>query len=204
MPLDIIGVTETWLNDSNQDFFKLKNYNFINLNCSNKNGGGIGIYVKEGLKYKLRADININLETAIESIFIQLVTPVGKNMIIGVIYRPPSNKIDLFENEMNQILRKLDKENKIGFLLGDFNVDLLKSESCDYTCRFLEQMFTSSFFPLILRPTRITQHTGTLYKKYLHHPTANNKNTYKRCKNKLNHIIKGAKKKFYEEPLIDY
>ena len=46
--------------------------------------------------------------------------------------------------------------------MGDFNIDLLKSESCDYTCRFLEQMFTSSFIPLILRPTRITQHTATL------------------------------------------
>ena len=54
---------------------------------------------------------------------------------------------------MNQILGKIDKENKIGYLMGDFNIDLLKSESCDYTNRFLEQMFTSSFFPLILRPT---------------------------------------------------
>ena len=43
-----------------------------------------------------------------------------------------------------------------------------------------------------------------LYKKYLHHPTANNENTYKRYKNKLNHIIKGAKKKYYEEQLISY
>ena len=83
-------------------------------------------------------------------------------MIIGVIYRPPNNKIDLFENEMNEILSKLDKENKIGYILGDFNVDLLKSESCDYTKRFLEQMFFLPFFPLILRPTRITQHTATL------------------------------------------
>ena len=54
---------------------------------------------------------------------------------------------------MNRILGKIDKENKIGYLMGDFNIDLLKSESCDYTSRFLEQMFTSSFFPLILRPT---------------------------------------------------
>ena len=49
-----------------------------------------------------------------------------------------------------------------GLLFFIHPVDLLKSESCDYTCRFLEQMFTSSFFPLILRPTRITQHTATL------------------------------------------
>ena len=132
------------------------------MNRSGKNGGGIGIYIKQGIKYKLRADINISTETTIESIFIELITAVGKNVIIGVIYRPPNNKIDSFENIMNQILGKIDKENKIGYLMGDFNIDLLKSESCDYTSRFLEQMFTSSFIPLILRPTRITQHTATL------------------------------------------
>ena len=46
--------------------------------------------------------------------------------------------------------------------MGDFNIDLLKSESCDYTKRFLEQLYASSYIPLILQPTRITQHTATL------------------------------------------
>ena len=46
--------------------------------------------------------------------------------------------------------------------MGDFNIDLLKSESCDFARRFLEQLLTSSYIPLILKPTRITQHTATL------------------------------------------
>jgi hypothetical protein len=45
---------------------------------------------------------------------------------------------------------------------------------------------------------------NTLYKKYLCHPTTNNEDKYKRYKNKLNHIIKIAKKKYYEEQLINY
>ena len=53
IPLDIIGLTETWLNDTNEDLFKLENYDFINMNRSGKNGGGIGIYIKQGIKYKL-------------------------------------------------------------------------------------------------------------------------------------------------------
>ena len=63
---------------------------------------------------------------------------------------------------MNQILGKMDKENKLCYLMGDFNIDLLKSESCDYSIRFLEQLYTSSYIPLVLRPTRITQHTARL------------------------------------------
>ena len=63
---------------------------------------------------------------------------------------------------MNTILEKIDRENKLCYLLGDFNIDLFKSESCDYTSHFIEQLFTSSFFPLITKATRITDHTETL------------------------------------------
>ena len=38
----------------------------------------------------------------------------------------------------------------------------MKSDDCEYSSRFCEQLFTSSFFPLINRPSRITQHTATL------------------------------------------
>ena len=157
----VIGLTETWLNDANDDIFKLENYNFVNVNRSNKNGG-VGIYISNQMKYKLRTDLNLNYENSIESVFIEIITAAGKIIIIGVIYRPPNNKLDEFENNINQILSKIDKENKLCCLMGDFNIDLLKSESCDYSNRFLETLLTSSYIPLVLRPTRITQHTATL------------------------------------------
>ena len=62
---------------------------------------------------------------------------------------------------MNAILEKVNRENKLCYLIGDFNIDLFKSESCDANY-FIEQLFTSSFFPLITKPTRITHHTATL------------------------------------------
>ena len=99
---------------------------------------------------------------SIETIFIEIEKTVGKNIIVGVIYRPPNGRIEIFENAPNEILAKIDKENKICYLMGDFNIDLLKSESCDYANRFTEQLFTSSFIPLITKPTRITHHTATL------------------------------------------
>ena len=45
---------------------------------------------------------------------------------------------------MNGNLNNIDKENKICYLIGDFNIDLLKSESCDYSNKFIEQQFTFS------------------------------------------------------------
>jgi aminoglycoside phosphotransferase family enzyme len=93
-------------------------------------------------------------------VFIEIATSIGKNMIIGVIYRPPNGNIDLFETKFNQLLSKIDKENKICYLMGDFNIDLLKSESCDYTNNFLDQQESHDiqqhlliiFLPMILTP----------------------------------------------------
>ena len=44
--------------------------------------------------------------------------------------------------------------------MGDFKIDLLKSESCDFSNKFIEQLFTS-FYPLVTKPTRITSHSAT-------------------------------------------
>ena len=55
--------------------------------------------------------------------------------------------------------------------MGDFNIDLLKSNSHTDTSNFLEQNLSSCIRPFILRPTRITPHSKTLidniYSNYL-------------------------------------
>jgi hypothetical protein len=32
IPFQVIGLTETWLNDNNDDLFELENYEFVNVN----------------------------------------------------------------------------------------------------------------------------------------------------------------------------
>ena len=123
---------------------------------------GVCIYIKEQLNHKNREDLTTNIEDIFESVFIEICTPIGKNIIIGVIYRPPNNKFEIFENAMNELLNKIDRENKICYLMGDFNIDLLQSETCDIANKFSEQLFTSCFYPIITKPTRITEHTATL------------------------------------------
>ena len=66
------------------------------------------------------------------------------------------------QNGLDFYFKKIDKENKVCYLMGDFNVDLLKSESHDYSNRFAEQLFTFSFSTHITKPTRVTSHTATL------------------------------------------
>ena len=46
--------------------------------------------------------------------------------------------------------------------MGDFNVDLLKIEESRHSSDVLNYMFSSSFYPLLSRPTRITSRSATL------------------------------------------
>lgn len=46
--------------------------------------------------------------------------------------------------------------------MGDFNIDLLKLDLNDNSNSFINLMFSSSFYPTISKPTRITKSTATL------------------------------------------
>ena len=47
-------------------------------------------------------------------------------------------------------------------LIGDYNIDLLKFQQHDKTSEFLNTIFSHTFYPLITKPTRISDHSATL------------------------------------------
>ena len=60
---------------------------------------------------------------------------------------------------LNPLLEKLAKEQKTVFLLGDFNVDLLKHEQHKATNEFLHSLPSNLFLPYIIQPSRINSHS---------------------------------------------
>ena len=63
---------------------------------------------------------------------------------------------------MTDILNSVNKENKPFYMLGDLNIDLLKYEEHRLTSSFLDMFYSNNVFPLITKPTRVTQTTATL------------------------------------------
>ena len=59
-------------------------------------------------------------------------------------------------------MAQLSSENKVCYVMADWNLDLMKHHCHDLTGQFLDTMFSRSFVPLITRPTRITTNTATL------------------------------------------
>ena len=67
------------------------------------------MFISDDLNFKLRPDLNFNEEGIIESLFVGIITTVGKNIVVGMIYRPPKGKFEIFETNLSKILTKIDK-----------------------------------------------------------------------------------------------
>ena len=76
----------------------------ILVQIDRKKGGGVGLYVSKQLEFKSRNELDKNIEDIIETKFIEIMNKNGKNIIIGVVYRPPSGNFDSF-NLNNQSMR---------------------------------------------------------------------------------------------------
>ena len=124
--------------------------------------------------YTCRTDLDIFHEF-IESKFIEIdkkSTNKKRNTIIGVIYRPPNGNVKQFTQIVSGILDKIKKENKIYYLLGDYNINLFNIEKHLPTSEFIESLFSYEFMPFINKPTRDTGETATLIDNiYCNHTT---------------------------------
>ena len=127
--------------------------------------GGVIIYVKNNIDIKRRADLEKRMYKSkeLESVFIEIIIEGKKNETFGCVYRHPSMSIDYFnKNIFHEFIEKLSFENKISYLSGDFNIDLLKIETDDSINNFYNSLTMNLFVPHITLPTRITSHSQTL------------------------------------------
>ena len=86
-------------------------------------------------------DLNISLDNNLESIFIEVNLPEKKNFICGCIYKDPSMSIADFNSKyLTLLLEKLNREDTFCFLMGDFNINLIKINSESYNSHFYNTM----------------------------------------------------------------
>lgn len=160
----IIGITETWLNDNNAPLFGLPQYNHEYLHRQNRKGGGVSLFIQKNLPFRKRDEL-CKTDNVIESLFIEIskfTMNSKKDYIIGVIYRPPGTDLNLFNDRITDIFNTIKTENKLVYIMGDFNVNLLNVDSHILTSEFIELMYSNCLFPLINKPTRICQSSATL------------------------------------------
>ena len=154
----VIGLSETWLNQSNVSAYSIPGYNHVaQTRCAGR-GGGISLFVAEKIVYSEMTDYCM-VNDYIESLFVKI-TNNGMVFVIGLIYRPPNSNIVQFTETLNNILGEVS--HMPCYIMGDYNIDLLKHELHPPTEKFLEAMYSNSLLPMILKPTRETETTATL------------------------------------------
>ena len=83
-------------------------------------------------------------------------------MIVGCIYRHPSSNLTInqFNNDyIEPLLKKISTENIICSLMGDFNIELLKTNSLSGVNQFFNALSSNFFAPYILQHTRLSSKT---------------------------------------------
>ena len=90
-----------------------------------------------------------------------------KTVILGNAYRSPapSNRPENFNKLFDKILQKLNTNryaNKIKYIVGDFNQDLIKYDNDDDCQNLIDNAHNNGFMQIVSRPTRITEHSATL------------------------------------------
>ena len=63
---------------------------------------------------------------------------------------------------LNSFTNKLNKESNKKILLGDFNIDLIKTNSNNNAFEFIDIIYSSYLVPHITSPTRLTIRSHTL------------------------------------------
>ena len=95
--------------------------------------GGVGMYINERLQYSVLEKTSTQ---SYQALWIEIHSRVNKNIICGIIYRQhncPKDFLSYFDNA----LENYSNSGKILYVFGDFNIDLLKFETCSFSQDFL-------------------------------------------------------------------
>jgi len=104
----IIAITETWAK-ADSDRLPIPGYTSILKARTCKTGGGVGLFLRDNaeLNYKLQMDLSVDNKS--DSLFIQIINTKSRNIIIGVIYKPPDMDVIKFNEDLDKNLKIISK-----------------------------------------------------------------------------------------------
>ena len=159
--VDILQINESKLDSTvHDDEVYIPGFEIVRKDrkVNGRNGGGVCIYLRTNLNYRIRNDLN---NDHLECLFVEISKPRSTPFLVGTWYRPPNSPPNLF-SEFEKVIAKIDAENKELYLLGDINCNLLP-EANTYDSSHLTNIFDIfGLSQLITEPTRVTPVSKTL------------------------------------------
>ena len=121
------------------------------------------ICIADTIDFTPLSELTLMDEKIFESVFVDVCINSSRRITVGTIYRPPDQIVESnnkFCKHLNTLLTQINARKNDCFIMGDMNYDLLDTESADEDL-FKDEMYTNSFYPIINKPTRITETTAT-------------------------------------------
>jgi len=169
IPLDIIVLQETW-DVKFPSLLALPGFqNIIYRVREGMRGGGVGIYIRNGLSFRERKDLEDYSLKTFENVVLE-VQYMNKSILVSNIYRspnPPPNMtvtdhFDSFLNTLDTHLARLSDQNKHTYVFTDSNINLLRLNEVSSCTDYLNTLITNGFIQIINKATRIHNNNASL------------------------------------------
>jgi len=155
----VLGVCETKLTDIRASMHNIPGYQLITNNYMG-NKGGVALYIREGITFIPKPQLTFIIP-GIETVFADIIIN-GETKTVGMIYRRAMDiTIPDFADEITSRILENLRNNK-AYLMGDFNINLLRYRDSANIANFYHTMMSHGFRPMITKPTRVTPNTATL------------------------------------------
>ena len=167
---EIICLQEIW-QIIDPSLFPLANYQTLEINTrKNARGGGVGIFVKNDIVYKVLSQYSIFQERIFESLFIEITNDSNQKIVVGSVYRPGTKCPGLnfteqfaqFSDTLSNILSDLSSNYEKVYIFGDFNLDLLKVNENKFVSEYVDTLFSFGFLQIVTKPMRVSANSATL------------------------------------------
>ena len=125
----------------------------------NRHGGGVACYIRNDISFSVRGDFS----SEIENIFLDILLPKTKPILIGILYRPPDQS-KFLDNLSTSISQTCNFNEQEVYILGDLNINLINSQkhTPNGIKRYKEFCSLHGIEQLLTLPTRITNNSSSL------------------------------------------
>ena len=117
--ISIIGITETRNRKGKgpSTNINLEHHQIVECETESTKGGAL-LYISNKHDFVERPDLQLYKTKELESVFVEVSNPRGKNYLIGCIYRHPNMDVTEFNNlYLDRLFEKISKEKKTNYII---------------------------------------------------------------------------------------
>lgn len=95
---DVIAISETWLSEEDCLDYNFENYEACHMLRRNNIAGGVALYIKSSVKFKLIKHKSFIVDDLLECVTVELNMEKDEKILVSCIYRTPGSSINLIVN----------------------------------------------------------------------------------------------------------